>query len=197
MIHRLHRRLTHLFALPAPCWRSALRILTVMLAEARVHVRLNRLLISQNVAKDALLDRPTEEIQLADRRLINGIMPTNLETNTVATTEGIKESFGIRLEFTLIMKVDHKLAIVHWIGHIELLGIVRHEPVNKTETDRRSAAQNGQDFLQAPRLIIEILEPADNEVLLALDTIFESLPFHLRLFRYRRFRWRAEICGEE
>jgi hypothetical protein len=46
-------------------------------------------------------------------------------------------------------------------------------------------------------LIIEILEPADNEVLLALDTIFERLPFHLRLFRYRRFRWRAEICGEE
>ena len=147
MIHRLHRRLAHLFALPAPCWRSALWILTVMLAEARVHVRLNRLLISQNVAKDALLDRPTEEIQLADRRLINGIMPTNLETNTVATTEWIKESFGIRLEFTLIMKVDHKLAIVHWIGHIELLGIVRHEPVNKTEADRRSAAQNGQDFL--------------------------------------------------
>jgi len=179
MVHRLHGRLAHLFALSAPCWRRALRILTVMLAEASVHVRLNSLLISQNVAKDALLDRPTEEIQLADRRLINWRVAANLETNTVATAEWIKEPFGIRLELALIMKVDHELAIVHRIGHVKLLGIVRDEPVDETETDRRSATQNGQDFLQAPRLIIEILEPADNEVLLTLDTIFECLTFHL------------------
>ena len=74
-------------------------------------------------------------------------MTTNLKTDTVAAAEWVKESFGIRLELALIMEVNHELAVVHRIGDIELLGIVRHEPVNKTETDRRSTAQNGQDFL--------------------------------------------------
>jgi len=147
MVHRLHSRLAHLLALPASCCRSALRVLTVMLAEARVHVRLNRLLIQQDIAENTFLDRPTEEIQLADRSLLNRIVTTNLKTDTVAAAEWVKESFGIRLELALIMEVNHELAVVHRIGHIELLGIVRHEPVNKTETDRRSTAQNGQDFL--------------------------------------------------
>ena len=136
MIHRLHGRLTHLLALAPSRRRRRLRILAVMLAKARVHIRLDRLLICENVVEHPLLDRPTEEIQLADRGLLNWRVAADLEANAITAAEGIEQPLRIGLELALIMKVDHELAVVHRIGHVELLGIVRHEPVDQTETDR-------------------------------------------------------------
>ena len=136
MVHRLHGRLAHLLTLAPSRRRRRLRILAVMLAEARVHVRLDRLLVRQNVVEHPLLDRPPEEIQLADRGLLNRRMAADLEADAIAAAEGIEQPLRIGLELALIMKVDHELAVVHRVGHVELLGIVRHEPVDETETDR-------------------------------------------------------------
>jgi hypothetical protein len=57
----------------------------------------------------------------------------DLETNALSATERIKEAFGIGLELTLIVKMDHKLGGVKWITNIELFGIIRDEPVYESE----------------------------------------------------------------
>lgn len=92
MIHRLHGRLTHLLALPPTGARLDLRVLAVMLPETDIHVALNVGDVVQNILDDTLLNRPAEEIELADRRLLNRRFAADLEADSFAPAEGIKQS---------------------------------------------------------------------------------------------------------
>lgn len=139
MIDGLHRRMTHFLALAAAGGCLVLRLLAVMLPETDIHVALNIGDVGQNVVDHAHLDGPTEEIQLADGGLFDGSLAANLEADALAAAEWIKESLGIGLEFALVVKMHHELAggvggcIGKWIAHVELFGIVGHEPVDETE----------------------------------------------------------------
>lgn len=57
----------------------------------------------------------------------------DLETDALSAAERIKETFGIGLELTLIVKMDHKLGGVKRITNVELFGIICDEPVNQPE----------------------------------------------------------------
>ena len=129
VVHRLHRRMGHLLALPPTRRCLDLRILAVVLPETDIHIALNSFNVLQNISDDTLLDGPTEEIQLAHRGLLNRRLAADLEADALTATEGIEEPLRIGLEFALVMEVHHELAILMDIGHVELLGIVRYEPV--------------------------------------------------------------------
>lgn len=73
------------------------------------------------------------------------------------------------------MEMHHELAILVQVTDIEFLGIVRDEPVDQPQTNGARTGQNRKHGLESPRLIVEILEPANNEVLFALDAILECL----------------------
>ena len=57
----------------------------------------------------------------------------DLETDALSAAERIKETFGIGLELTLIVKMDHKLGGLQWVTDIELFRIIRDKPINKPE----------------------------------------------------------------
>jgi len=181
MIDGLHGRLAHLFALAAAGRCLLFGLLAVMLPETDIHVALNVGDMVGDVADHLFLNSPPEEVELADGGLLNGRLTADLEIDAFTATEGIKETLAVGLEFALVMEVHHELARGGWITlhqgitDVELLGVVRDKPVNETEADRRRACQYGHNLLKPPRLIVEVLEPADNEVLFALDAILEGL----------------------
>ncbi len=181
MIDRLHGGLAHLLALAATRGRLLFGLLAVMLPETDIHIALNVGDMIGDVADHLFLNGPPEEVELANGGLLNGRLTAYLEVDAFATAEGIKESLAIGLEFALVMEMHHELArggrvtLHQGITDIELLGVVRDKPVNKAQTDGRCTGQYGHDLFQSPRLIVEVLEPADNEVLFALDAILEGL----------------------
>jgi hypothetical protein len=202
MRYGLRRAVAHLLPLTAARRCLLLRLLAVMLPETDVHVLLDIGCMGHNIVYHALLNGPTEEVKLAHGRLLNGGLPADLETDALTTAEGVEQTLGVRLEFALVVEVDHEGAILQRVADVELLGVVRHEPVDQAETDGRFALQDGEDRLQSPRLVVEILEPADDEILLALNAALERLTgcldclhwesedFHLLRMRVLwRFKW--------
>ena len=183
MVDRLHRRMAHLLPLAAPRRRLHLRLLAVMFPETDIHIPFNIGRIRQNVADHALLNGPAEEVELTHRSLFDRCLAADLEADAFATTEGVKEALGIRLELTLVMEVDHELfgtgLLCERIAHVKLLGIVRDEPVYEAEAHSGFACQNGEHLFQPPRLVVEVLEPADDEILFALDAVLECLSLGL------------------
>ncbi len=147
-----------------------------MLAEARIHIYFDVRCVDHNILQDTLLDRPPEEVQLAHRRLFDRRGAGYDETDALPTTEGVKQLLAVRLEFALVLKMDDELAFVENIGNIELFGVVRDEPLDDTETDGSTAIQEGENSLNTPGLVIELLEPTNNIVLFALDAVLEGVP---------------------
>jgi hypothetical protein len=198
MIHRFHRGVTHLLALSPAGGGLDFGFLTIMLPETGIHIALYIHNMFQNILDDSFLDGPTEEIQLAHRGFFNRRLAANLETDSFTTAEWIKQTLGIGLEFALVMEMYHELAFFVEITDVEFLGIIRHEPVYEAETDGRLTGENREDFLKSPRLIIEILKPADNEILLALDAVLECLAcgVHCLILKYvPGFRWAQGFGG--
>lgn len=152
-----------------------------MLPETHIHVLLNVGGVCRDIRHHTLLDCPTEEIQLTHGRLLNGGMTADLETDALATTEGVEQTLAVGLELALIVKMDHELAGFVRVVDVEFLGIIRHEPVDQSKAHGRFTRQNRHNLLKTTRLVVEILEPPDNEILLALNArMFECLPLSLR-----------------
>ena len=187
MVHGLHRGMAHLLTFAPPRGGFDLRLLAVMFAETNIHIPLNVGDVGQNIADHAHLNGPSEEIQLSYSGLVDRGLSADLETDALTTAEWIKESLGIGLEFALVMEVDHKLAgaaaaaaaaaslFDQRITNIELLGIIGHEPVDESETYGARAGQNRHYLFEAPRLIVEVLEPTNDEILFALNAVFMCL----------------------
>jgi len=133
VIHRLHRRMTHLLALSPTCRRFYFSVLTIVLPETDVHVALDIDDVLQNIIDHTLLDGPAEEIQLAYCGLLYRCLATDLEADALSAAERVEEPLRIGLEFTLVVEMYHELAIFMCVGHVELLGIVRHEPIDQAE----------------------------------------------------------------
>ena len=179
MVHRLHRRMAHLLAFAPPRRRLRFDLLAIMLPETDIHVTLNLRNVGQDVSDHTLLEGPAEEVELAHRRLFDRRLAADLETDALAAAEGIEEALRIRLEFAFVVEMHHELTrtglIRDRITDIKLLRVVRDEPVDEAETYRAGTGQNRKDLFQAPRLVIEVLEPTDNVILLALDAILQRL----------------------
>ncbi len=173
--------MTHLlsFATTRGCFGFGL--FTVVLPVAGIHIVFNFGSVGQNVGNNTLFQGPTEKVELADGGLFDGWLTADLEANALTATEGVKEALGIRLEFAFVVKVYQVLAGCHIRGfnegicHVELFGIVRNEPVNEAKTYGGSTGQNGENLLQPPRLIVEVLEPTNDEILFALNAVLECL----------------------
>jgi len=182
VIGGFHGGLTHLLALTTTSGRLDFGILTVMFPKTDIHILLNFAHVLQDITQHTLFDRPSEEIQLAHRCLLNRGRTADLKTDALTTTKRIKQTLAIRFELAFVMEMHHELTLFMDVIHIELLGIVRYEPVDETETDRRRTRQNRQNLLQGPRLIVEILQPTNDEILFALNAVFQSLT--LRSWRF-------------
>lgn len=192
MVDGLHGGGAHLLSFPATRRGLFSGRFAVMLPETRIHIALNVGGVLQNVVNYSFLECPPEEIQLAHGGLIDRWLPADLERDAFAATEGIEETLAIRLEFALVLEMDYELLVVEEVAHIELLGVVRDEPLDDAETHGGRTRQKGCDLLNASRLIVEILEPADNKVLLALDATFggSACCVHPCSHRYSiGFRW--------
>ena len=176
MVDRFCRRRTHLLALPPPGTRLRLRFLAIMFLKTHIHIPLNLGDMIQDILNDTLLQSPAEEVQLADGGLFDGRCATDLEANAFTTAERIKETLGIRLEFALVVEMYHELCGVLGIADVELLGIVGDEPIDQTEADGRCPGQHRKDGFESTRLVVEVLEPTDDEILFALDAILDRMP---------------------
>ena len=181
VVHGLHRGMAHLLTFAPPRGGFNLRLLAVVLAETNIHIPLNVGDVGQNIADHTHLNSPSEEIQLSYSGLVDGRLSTDLEAYALTAAEWIKEPLGIGLEFALVMEVDHKLAgggtslLDQRVTNIELLGIIGHEPVYESETHGARTGQNRHYLFEAPRLIVEVLEPTNDEILFALNTVFVCL----------------------
>ena len=108
--------------------------------------------------------------------LFNGRRTADLEANAFTTAERIEEPLGIRLQFALVVEMYHELRGILGIADVELLGIVGDKPVDQTEADGGCPGQDREDGFQPTRLVVEVLEPTDNEILFALDTVLDCMP---------------------
>ena len=133
-----------------------------------IHLRLNRLIVLLQVLYNLLLHCPPKEVQFphcGDELLC----PWEAEHNTLATAEGVEQFLTIRLQLILITVIDHELLPLQEVANGVALGIVRHEPVNKTETDGRRTLEQLHDLRQILPGRIEVLETHHNEFLLTVD----------------------------
>lgn len=169
MIYELHRGSAHLFASSAAGRGLGLRLLTIVLPEAGIHIVLNRGGVLENVGENSFLDCPPEEVQLAHRGLLNRRRAGRLEADPVATAERVKQTFGVGLEFAFVLEMDDELLAIQRVADIELLGVVGDEPFYHAEADGSAAVEEGCNLRNASGCIVELLEPADNELLFALD----------------------------
>jgi len=165
----------HLLALAATRGGLGVGLLAVMLPETRIHIRLNGGGVGQDVGQNTLLNRPTEEVELAHGGLLDRRGAGDDKTDPVATAERVEQFLAVGLEFTLVLEVDDELTVLQQIRDVEFLRIVRHEPLHDAETDRGGTVQEGEDRLNAPRLVVELLEPADDVVLFALNAVLEGV----------------------
>ena len=181
VVHGLHRGMAHLLTFAPPRGGFDLRLLAVVFAETDIHILLNIGDVRQNIADHAHLNGPSEEIQLSYGGLVDRGLSADLEADALTTAEWIKEPLGIGLEFALVMEVDHKLAgcscglFDQRVTNIELLGIIGHEPIDESETHGARAGQDRHYLFEAPRLIVEVLEPTNDEILFALNAVFVCL----------------------
>ena len=104
-----------------------------MLLETHIHITLNIRDMIQDILDNALFECPAEEIELLHRGLFDGCRTTNLEADTLTTTERVEETLRIGLELTLVMEVNHKLRGFQRIADVEFLGIIRDEPIDQTK----------------------------------------------------------------
>ena len=215
MRYGLRGRLRHFLALATTSGCLGLGLLTVVLPEARIHIVFNCGGVLENVVQDSLLDRPPEEIQLTDSGLLDRRLTADLEADALAAAEGVEEALGVRLELALVVEVYHELTALQKIVHVELLAVVRDEPVDDTERYGRLAGEYGKHGLKVSRLVVKVLEPADDEILLALNAAllglaggggrgprggrrcYEDYGIHPCKLRYSvRFRWTQRFrCG--
>ena len=137
--------MTHLLALAATRWRLRVGLLAIVFPVAGIHIVFDVSCVGQNVGHHSLFDGPTEEVELANGGLLNGLLTADLKADALTTAERIEESLGIRLEFAFVVKVHQKLtgwrvrSFDQRIGDVELFGIVGHKPVNQTQTHGRRA----------------------------------------------------------
>ncbi len=127
---RIRRGLPNLLKLPRIVVHGALHF-------SKVHL---------NIIKDTLLQGPSEEIQLPNRGLKEGL-PRNLEHNSLTPAEGIKQFFTVCLQLRLIVRIHEELLVVKNIRDIMLLRIVRNEPVNQAQGNLRRALQKFEHLL--------------------------------------------------
>ena len=139
--NRFHRRGAHLLAFTTPRDRFCFGLLAVVLPETRIHIVLNGRGVLQYVGYNTLLQRPPEEVQLTHSGFLNLGLAVDLERNTLAATERIKQPLTVRFELTLVLEMDDELFVIQEVGHIELLGIVCDEPLHHAETNRCGARQ--------------------------------------------------------
>ena len=104
-----------------------------MLLETHIHITLNIRDMIQDILDDALFKCPAEEIELPHGGLFYGRRTTNLEADSLTTTERVEETLRIGLEFALVMEVDHELGGFQWVADVEFLGIIRNEPIDQAE----------------------------------------------------------------
>ncbi len=187
MTDRLHGRGAHLLALAAARGGLGLGLLTVVLPETRIHIALNIGSVLQNVANNSFLKRPPEEVQLTHSGLLNLGLSVNLERNPLTAAERVKQTLAVGLQLTLVLEVNNELLAVQEVGHIELLGVVGDEPLYHAETNRCATRQKWQNLLNTSRVIVEVLEPFDDEVLLALNAALERLTRRIHSCSVRYF----------
>jgi hypothetical protein len=99
----------------------------------------------------------------------------HLEVDPLTTAEGIKEFLTVRLQLTLVVRVDEELLSLKDIGCVMCLGLIRNEPINEAEGESGCSEENGENLGNIRTLGVETLETLYNELLLAVDLSTASL----------------------
>lgn len=140
-----------------------------MFFESCVHIPLNRLAIDRDVLQNVLLDRPAKEVELTDSRH-KLLMAACLKQDALPSAKRVKKTFGIRIQFALIVEIDKELALPHKIRRIVLLGVVCDEVIHKSKTYGGLALQNRHESIEMSRMHVELLQPSNDQILFALNT---------------------------
>ncbi len=130
---RLHSRLRHLLALATTRGSLGLGFLAIVLPETRIHIGFNCDSVLENVVYDFLLDRPPEEIELTNGGLLDRRLTADLKADSFAAAKWIKEALRIGLELALVVEMYHELTAFQHVANVELLAVVRDEPVDEAE----------------------------------------------------------------
>jgi len=150
-----------------------------ILAHLGVHFSLYGCRIETKIIQDSLLQSPAEEVQFSngrEERRLTG----HLEVNTLTTAEGIKEFLTVRLQLTLVVRVDEELLPFKDICCVMCLGIIGDEPVNEAEGESGRAEENGENLGDIRTLSVEALKTLYNELLLAVDLSTASLRIRIK-----------------
>ena len=181
---QLHRRRIHLKAMKrgrgrlraTPCGlpthimrlRGRLRVRLVPLLDQscflqiRIVSRADLLLMGFHIIQHLGFQRPSKKVELSDRRH-EGLMIRNGEHDPFPTAVGVEILFRIRLQLSLVAKIDEKLLTMKRIPNKGLPTVFRHKPVNDPKTQRRLAIQILKDLIDIGLVRIETLKTRDDE----------------------------------
>ena len=146
-----------------------------MLPETPVHIGLYGSGVLQNIRQNALFNGPPEEVELPHGCLLNRRRTPNNKADALTTTERVEQALAVGLELALVLEIDDEGAVLQSVANIELLGIVGDEPFDDPQTHGGGARQKRENRLHTSGQIVEVLEPADNEVLLALNAALDRM----------------------
>jgi hypothetical protein len=125
---------------------------------------MNGILVLLQIFENFVLQSPFKEIELPH----SGVQP--LEVNVLPTTEGVEHTLGIGLQVGLLGKLHNYLASVGSVlGNILLLGLIRDQPVQKTERNTRLARQDHTDTFEVCRIRLKALQAVKDPLFFGLD----------------------------
>jgi hypothetical protein len=130
------------------------------------------------VIEYAVLDRPFEEIQLANGGLHKAFVSTR-DRNAVPPTERIESFFGICFQLQLVAVVDFEHAIFYQVfqnpgAHLDhvfgfvFLGVIGDEPVDDPQRYLRLAVHDGPDRQHIGGVFVEIHQILQEEIVLSI-----------------------------
>lgn len=140
------------------------------------HVALNALDVVARVLDDAVVARPVDEVQLADRGALHGVVEAELDPLPAA--ERVEVAASEVLEPALVVGVDVRHALAAILARVAdddvvLFRVVRHEPVEGPQADGaalRDDRHDGapQDVLR--KIPMNLAKPSDRLWVNALVT---------------------------
>ena len=103
---------------------------------------------------DAIRDAPADEVELGDRR------HETLELDTGRPAERVEELLGVSVQTRLVCDVDGEyLAVRGGVGHVLILRVVRHEPLELAKRRGLGLGGSTQNGVQLLAILRDFKEP--------------------------------------
>ena len=134
----------------------------------------NFLLMGLHVLENLGLERPSKEIQLANRGH-EWLMVRNGKHDALSATIRVKVLLGVGFQLPFVAQVNEEFLAIQGVTDKRFSTVFGDKPVNDTKTQRGLPIEIRKHFIDFRMIPIESLETGNDQLRLALNLPFTSL----------------------